>query len=79
MLQKLFDTVDPKPKKTIEELEVLLSKTTVAEEQDSIKENIIRLKESEQFENELEQFGQKLKDKEKELDELIKKYKGKTN
>ena len=79
VLQKLFDTVDPKPKKTIEELEVLLSKTTVAEEQDSIKENIIRLKESEQFENELEQFGQKLKDKEKELDELIKKYKGKTN
>lgn len=79
VLQKLFDTVDPKPKKTIEELELLSSKSTAAEEQESIKENIIRLKESEQFEDELEQFRKKLEDKEKELDELIKKYKDKTH
>lgn len=79
VLQKLFDTVDPKPKKTIEDLEILLSKATVVEEQESIKENIIRLKESEQFEDELEQYRKKLEDKEKELDELIIKYKEKTN
>lgn len=79
VLQKLFDTVDPKPKKTIEDLEVLLSKATAVEEQESIKENITRLKESEQFEDELEQFRKKLEDKEKELDELIIKYKDKTN
>lgn len=79
VLQKLFDTVDPKPKKTIEDLEVLLSKTTTVEGQESIKQNIIRLKESEQFEDELEQFREKLETKEKELDELIKKYKDKIN
>jgi len=78
VLQKLFNTVDPKPKRTIEDLEILMSKTTTMEEKESIKENIARLKEGEQFENELKQYSNKLEEKDKELDKLIKKYKDKT-
>ncbi len=79
ILQKLFDTVDPAPKKTIEELELMLSKSSITAEQESIQENINRLKESELFENELANYEKQLIEKQKELDELITKYKDKTN
>lgn len=77
VLEKLFDTVDPAPKKTIEELEVLLSNTTDFNEKESIIENIKRLQESERFENETAAYELQLISKQKELEELIQKYKAK--
>lgn len=79
ILQKLFDTVDPAPKKTIEELELMLSKSSNSSEQESIKDNINRLKESELFKNELANYEKQLIEKQNELDQLITKYKDKAN
>jgi predicted ATP-binding protein involved in virulence len=75
ILQKLFDTTDPLPKKTIEELSEKLSKTTDENEIANLKEDIKRLEESDAFENDIVKYENQLNEKQKELDDLILKYK----
>ena len=77
ILEKLFDTTDPLPKKTIEELTDLLSTTTDASEIEALKEDIRRLEQSALFEEEFALYEKQLVQKQSELDELILKYKEK--
>ncbi len=77
ILQKLFDTTDPTPKLTIQELELKLSQARNQDEKDSILENIKRLHESELFEDETAKYSEQLKNKERELEKLIEHYKNK--
>ncbi|MBX7227916.1 MAG: ATP-binding protein [Chitinophagales bacterium] len=75
ILQKLFDTTDPPPKKTIEELNDMLSKTNDDVEKEILKAEIKRLEESDAYKNDLVLYEKRLHKKEIELDALLKKFK----
>ncbi len=79
ILVRLFDTDDPKPVRTVEELEEELEYLDDAEvgKKQKILENIERLKGSELYKNQLAQYEERLKEREKELDVLMTKLKEK--
>ncbi len=77
ILAKLFDTADPIPTKTVEEMEYLLTQSDDPIVQESLKDNIDRLKESEVFEDELAEYERSLLQKQQELDTLLDEYKAK--
>lgn len=79
ILYKFFDTPDPEPVKNIKMLEDELEKLGDGddEKKQSILENMDRLKQSDLYKNELAQYEDALRKREKELETLISKVKAK--
>ncbi len=79
ILQKLFDTFDPDPLKTVEELEEEFAKSdeSEVEKRQNLLENTERLRESESYRNELAEYETKLKRREGDLEILITRFKEK--
>jgi predicted ATP-binding protein involved in virulence len=80
ILLKLFNTRDPKPTKTIEDLERQLGQLDLSEdEKNALLDNIERLKDSAAYKDSLEFRRQQLEEREIEIEALMQQLKTKLN